>query len=129
MVKLGDASIASPFTVQSNSIASILYILQQGFILSFLTLHFSHYYFVSPPKFHFLCVSGIGRCTLVTTYQIFRILALNCLISAYTLSVLYIDGVKFSDAQATVNSIVCFFQVLNISNLSLRFYPYFCISF
>ena len=41
----------------------------------------------------------------------YKILALNCLISAYALSVQYLDGIKYGDYQVTITGMlmsVCF---------------------
>jgi len=85
IVQIGDASIAAPFTSKMPSIRSCVDIIRQG------------------------------RCTLVTSIQMYQILALNCLISAYSLSVLYLDGVKYGDTQMTCSGILGSVAYMSVS--------------
>eukprot|EP00474_Spongospora_subterranea_P010117 CRZ10575.1 hypothetical protein [Spongospora subterranea] len=85
VVSLGDASVAAPFTAKRSQVDCCLDVVRQG------------------------------RCTLVTTMQMYQILALQCLISAYSLSVLYLDGVKLGDTQMTVSGMAVAMMFLFIS--------------
>mmetsp|Transcript_36366 Transcript_36366/g.87831 ORF Transcript_36366/g.87831 Transcript_36366/m.87831 type:complete len:1595 (+) Transcript_36366:153-4937(+) len=85
MVKLGDASIAAPFTSKMPSIKSCVDIVRQG------------------------------RCTLVSSIQMYQIMALQCLISSYSLSALYLDGVKYGDTQMTAMGMLGSVSFMSVS--------------
>ena len=103
VVKFGDASVASPFTSKISSIMSGGSRSLSLAIAWSLNLWFTVRDIVRQ-----------GRATLVAMKQINRILALNCIISAYSMSVLYLSGIKQGDWQATIAGIlltVCFFAI------------------
>lgn len=85
IVKLGDASIASPFTYKGDSIRCIPQILRSG------------------------------RATLVTVVMMYKLMSLNSVITAFALSVLTLDGVKLGDLQTTLENLLCTFLTLMIS--------------
>lgn len=68
-IKLGDASIAAPFTSRTPSIASVVNIIRQG------------------------------RCTLLSAIQQMQIMMLDSMISAYALSAMSADGTRPSEQQ------------------------------
>jgi cation-transporting ATPase 13A1 len=75
-VQLGDASIASPFTAKTPHVSAVLDIVRQG------------------------------RCTLVTTIQMFKILAANGLVHSITMTVLFLQGVRQGDTQSTIFGLI-----------------------
>jgi len=76
MVRLGDASISAPFTSRSPSIQAAIDIIRQG------------------------------RCTLLSTLQQQQIMMLDCIISAYTLSALSLEGSRNSEIQLMSSGIL-----------------------
>ncbi|KAI5191659.1 manganese-transporting P-type ATPase [Nematocida sp. AWRm77] len=83
-LKLGDASIAAPFTSRTGSLQSVIDVISRG------------------------------RSALVSTVQMYKVLALNSLLSAYTLSMFDTMGVKYGDFQMTAAGV--------LSSLSFAFF-------
>lgn len=75
-IKLGDASVAAPFTSKLRVMDSIVQIIKQG------------------------------RASLVATNQTYKTLGLSCLSSAYALSFQYLENVKFGDYQMTISGVL-----------------------
>ncbi|KAI4840977.1 cation transporting ATPase [Plasmodium brasilianum] len=76
LIKLGEASIASPFTYKGNDIKCVKEI---------------------------ICC---GRCALAKVIMMYKLMIINSLITAFSVSILTLDGVKLSDAQTTVISLL-----------------------
>lgn len=84
LVRLGDASIASPFTYKGDNVKCSSHVLR------------------------------CGRATLATVLMMYKIMGLNSVVSAFAMSVLTLDGVKLGDAQTAAESLfvsMCFFLV------------------
>ncbi|VTZ66881.1 cation transporting ATPase, putative [Plasmodium chabaudi chabaudi] len=76
LIKLGEASIASPFTYKGNDIKCVKEII------------------------------ACGRCALSKVIMMYKLMIINSLITAFSVSILTLDGVKLSDAQTTVISLL-----------------------
>ncbi|OHT14736.1 E1-E2 ATPase family protein [Tritrichomonas foetus] len=83
--KLGAASIAAPFVSKRSTISACIDLIR------------------------------FGRATLSSTIDLFKQLSLNCLISAYSVSVLFIENVKFGDQQLTIFALGISFAFMSIS--------------
>jgi len=74
VVRPGDASVAAPFTSRSPSVRNVVDVVRQG------------------------------RCTLLSALQNQQIMMLECIISAYTISALSLEGGRSSDRQMMASS-------------------------
>jgi len=86
VVRPGDASVAAPFTSRAPSVRNMVDVLRQG------------------------------RCTLLSALQNQQIMMLECIISAYTLSALSLEGGRSSDRQMMASS-----WLLSIAGMAFAF--------
>ncbi|TNJ28162.1 putative Cation-transporting ATPase 2 [Giardia muris] len=84
-LQLGDAAIAAPFTAKSGTLSGVLSIIRQG------------------------------RCSLVTLLMTYKTLALKCIVGAHSMSVLTLDGVRFSEAQLVASEVAQLYILFNIN--------------
>ena len=74
VVRPGDASVAAPFTTRVPSVRSVVDLIRQG------------------------------RCTLLSALQQQQIMMLQCIVSAYTLSAISLEGARSSERQMMASS-------------------------
>eukprot|EP00300_Choanocystis_sp_HF-7_P006864 c14949_g1_i2.p1 GENE.c14949_g1_i2~~c14949_g1_i2.p1 ORF type:complete len:673 (+),score=187.71 c14949_g1_i2:211-2019(+) len=86
IVRPGDASIAAPFTSRAPSIKSVVDLIRQG------------------------------RCTMLSALQQQQIMMLDCLIYAFTLAALSLEGSRSSERQMIVSG-----QLLTIASLAFSY--------
>ncbi|CDR96033.1 cation transporting ATPase, putative [Babesia bigemina] len=84
-LKLGEASIASPFTYRKNDVLCVPLLVRSG------------------------------RCALTTVVLLHKVMGVNSLITSLGMSVLSMDGVGLSEAQATVSSLMYTFMLMALS--------------
>ncbi|OIR59193.1 MAG: P-type ATPase [Amphiamblys sp. WSBS2006] len=75
-LQFGDASVAAAFTSRISTLDSVCNVIREG------------------------------RSSLVTTAQMFKILALNSVVSAFSMSVLNLDGIRYGDRQSTMAGVL-----------------------
>merc|ERR1719161_646925 len=85
-IRPGDASVAAPFTSRSPSVRNMVDVLRQG------------------------------RCTLLSALQNQQIMMLECIISAYTISALSLEGGRASDRQMMATG-----WLLSIASMAFSF--------
>ncbi|GFE55549.1 cation-transporting ATPase [Babesia ovis] len=84
-IKLGEASIASPFTYRKSDVLCVPLLVRSG------------------------------RCALTNVVVLYKIMGINSLITSLGMSVLAVDGVNFSDAQTTVYSLMYTCMLMSLS--------------